>query len=56
MNRAPISRFGARSAGGSTILGKGEVALILDVPGLMRQVVTGDEPAGNRRRRPALSR
>lgn len=42
--------------GGSTILGSGEVALILDVPGLMRQVVTGEEPAGDRRRMPALSR
>jgi two-component system chemotaxis sensor kinase CheA len=30
--------------GGFTILGTGEVALILDVPGLMRQLVTNDEP------------
>lgn len=29
--------------GGFTILGSGEVALILDVPGLMRQVMTGEE-------------
>ena len=42
--------------GGSTILGSGEVALILDVPGLMKQVVTGDEPAGDREGLPALSR
>ena len=42
--------------GGSTILGSGEVALILDVPGLMRQVVTGDEPTGDRRRMPTLGR
>ena len=42
--------------GGSTILGSGEVALILDVPGLMKQVITGVEPAGDRRRLPALSR
>jgi two-component system chemotaxis sensor kinase CheA len=42
--------------GGSTILGSGEVALILDVPGLMKQVVTGDEPADDRGRLPALSR
>ena len=39
MNRARISRFEARSAGGSTILGSGDVALILDVPGLMKQAV-----------------
>jgi two-component system, chemotaxis family, sensor kinase CheA len=34
--------------GGFTILGSGEVALILDVPGLMRQVMTGEEPADAR--------
>jgi len=32
--------------GGSTILGSGEVALILDVPGLMKQVI-GSASAGN---------
>ena len=42
--------------GGSTILGSGEVALILDVPGLMKQVVTGEESAGDREGLPALSR
>ena len=42
--------------GGSTIMGSGEVALILDVPGLMKQVVTGEEPAVDRGRLPALSR
>lgn len=42
--------------GGSTILGSGEVALILDVPGLMKQVVTGEEPASDRRCMPTLSR
>lgn len=34
--------------GGSTILGSGEVALILDVPGLMKQVmVSADKQTGN---------
>jgi two-component system chemotaxis sensor kinase CheA len=41
--------------GGSTILGSGEVALILDVPGLMKQVVTSEELAGDRGL-PTLSR
>jgi two-component system chemotaxis sensor kinase CheA len=45
-----------RGIGGFTILGSGEVALILDVPGLMRQVVTGEEPAEERGRVLALSR
>jgi len=36
--------------GGFTILGSGEVALILDVPGLMRQVMTGEEPADARKK------
>ncbi|MDO8775433.1 MAG: chemotaxis protein CheA [Burkholderiaceae bacterium] len=45
-----------RGIGGFTILGSGEVALILDVPGLMRQVVTSEEPAEDRGRVPALSR
>ncbi|TXT33829.1 MAG: two-component system chemotaxis family sensor kinase CheA [Comamonadaceae bacterium] len=35
--------------GGFTILGSGEVALILDVPGLMKQVMTGDAPAEERK-------
>lgn len=34
-----------RGIGGSTILGSGEVALILDVPGLVRQVAGGPNPA-----------
>jgi two-component system chemotaxis sensor kinase CheA len=34
--------------GGFTILGSGEVALILDVPGLMRQVVSGTEGTDER--------
>ena len=55
MNRAPISRFGAKSAGGSTILGSGEVALILDVPGLMKSVVASEEPAGDKEGLPALN-
>jgi two-component system chemotaxis sensor kinase CheA len=42
--------------GGSTILGSGEVALILDVAGLMRQVVAGQEPGGDRARVAASSR
>jgi len=45
-----------RGIGGFTILGSGEVALILDVPGLMRQVVTGEEPAEDRGRVLALNR
>ena len=36
--------------GGFTILGSGEVALILDVPGLMKQVMTGEEPVEERKR------
>lgn len=42
--------------GGFTILGSGEVALILDVPGLMRQVMVGAEPADDRGHLLALSR
>lgn len=42
--------------GGSTILGSGEVALILDVAGLMRQVVAGEEAGGERGRVPASGR
>jgi two-component system chemotaxis sensor kinase CheA len=38
-----------KGIGGFTILGSGEVALILDVPGLMKQVMTGDAPADERR-------
>lgn len=45
-----------RGIGGFTILGSGEVALILDVPGLMRQVVTSEEPAEERGRVLALNR
>jgi two-component system chemotaxis sensor kinase CheA len=45
-----------RGIGGFTILGSGEVALILDVPGLMRQVVTGEESAEHKERMTALSR
>ncbi|MDO8699343.1 MAG: chemotaxis protein CheA [Rhodoferax sp.] len=45
-----------RGIGGFTILGSGEVALILDVPGLMRQVVSSEEPAEDRGRVLALSR
>lgn len=40
--------------GGFTILGGGEVALILDVPGLMRQVMTGEESAAEHKRVLAL--
>ena len=36
-----------RGIGGSTILGSGEVALILDVPGLVRQVTGGPNPANS---------
>jgi len=32
-----------RGIGGFTILGSGDVALILDVPGLMKQVVSNAE-------------
>ena len=42
--------------GGFTILGSGEVALILDVPGLMRQVMIGEEPVEEHKRVLALSR
>jgi len=45
-----------RGIGGFTILGSGEVALILDVPGLMRQVMVGAEPADDRGHLLALSR
>jgi two-component system chemotaxis sensor kinase CheA len=38
-----------KGIGGFTILGSGEVALILDVPGLMKQVM-GEEPAEDHRR------
>lgn len=34
-----------RGIGGSTILGSGEVALILDIPGLVRQVTRQSQPA-----------
>ncbi|WP_234084466.1 chemotaxis protein CheA [Azonexus sp. R2A61] len=34
-----------RGIGGSTILGSGEVALILDIPGLVRQVTQQSQPA-----------
>lgn len=42
--------------GGFTILGSGEVALILDVPGLMRQVMTGEDPMEEHNRTLALGR
>ncbi|MDR7308655.1 chemotaxis protein CheA [Rhodoferax saidenbachensis] len=45
-----------RGIGGFTILGSGEVALILDVPGLMRQVMTGEEPMEEHTRALALRR
>jgi two-component system chemotaxis sensor kinase CheA len=42
--------------GGFTILGSGEVALILDVPGLMRQVTSGeDQPAALQSSRPCAT-
>jgi chemotaxis protein histidine kinase CheA len=38
-----------RGIGGFTILGSSKVALILDVPGLMRQVMTAEEPVDTRK-------
>ena len=44
----PLGKVFSRTSGigGFTILGSGDVALILDVPGLMGQVVTEKERTG----------
>jgi two-component system chemotaxis sensor kinase CheA len=39
-----------KGIGGFTILGSGEVALILDVPGLMKQVMSGEQSAEEHKR------